>query len=65
MELWDYKIDKTPEMTPEVERWFLERRLNYGHFKKIKLTIIKKYWQQLKIDPAMRQMLANFIKKYA
>ena len=65
MELWDYKIDKTPEMTPEVERWFLEHRLNYGHFKKIKLTIIKKYWQQLKIDPAMRQMLANFIKKYA
>jgi len=65
MELWDYKIDKTPEMTPEVERWFLERQLNYGHFKKIKLTTIKKYWQQLKIDPAMRQMLANFIKKYA
>lgn len=65
MRIWDYYPIQAKKITPQTERWILERKLNYGDFKKIKLEKLKKHLPYLKIDPAMRQMLANFLKTYA
>lgn len=65
MRIWDYQLVKPKKNTPEFERWILERKLNYGNFKKIKLETLKKYLPYLKIDPIMRLMLNNFLKIYA
>ena len=59
---WDYQIDKKHLKDPFVEKWILERQLNYGGFKKIKLKTLLKYWPDLRIDPAMKIMINNFLQ---
>jgi hypothetical protein len=59
---WDYQIEKKNLKKPFVEKWILERQLNYGGFKKIKLKTLLKYWPDLKIDRGRKIMIENFLK---
>lgn len=63
--LWDYKIANNwqPKHAREWE-WFLVRKINYGEFKGIPRTILKKYFPKIqeRLDPGKRAMIENFFK---
>lgn len=59
---WDYYIDKKHFKNPAVEKWLLERQLNYGGDQKIKLKTLLKYWPNLYIAPVFKKMITRFLK---
>ncbi len=61
--VWDYDIEKLKK-----SKWgrllLLERQINYGVYsdkEKIKLSEVKKHWNELTIDPDRRQFLQLLI----
>lgn len=60
---WEYRIDKKHLKDPSVERWLLERQLNYGGDVKIKLRTLLAYWPDVYVgDPIFRNMIERFLK---
>lgn len=61
--LWDYN-EKDLEKTEEGRIFILERLINYGPSRKrekIKLDLVKKYWDQLDIYEPQKQLLELLI----
>lgn len=61
--LWDYD-EKELEKTEEGRIKILERLINYGTSKKgekIKLSLVKKYWDRLDLYEAQKHLLEYFI----
>lgn len=60
---WDYRIDKKYLNDPEVERWMLERQLNYGGDVKIKVQTLLKYWPDVRIEDTLwRALIERFLE---
>ena len=60
---WDYRIDKKYLNDPAVERWMLERQLNYGGDHKIQLRNVLKYWPDVRVDdPVWKDMIEHFLQ---
>ncbi len=65
MKLWDYTLLKNwCPRTADEWQWFLERKINYGDFKGLKATIVKKYWRRLRLDEGKRLMIKSYFKLY-
>lgn len=58
--VWDYDIEKLKK-SESGRRLILERQIIYGtdweHGEKIKLSEVKKYWNELNIDTYSRRLL--------
>jgi len=63
--IWDYDLDNINLKKEEIKIWYLNRKINYGDFLGITKKDLIKYLPKLKISPAMRKLLTNFIKTYA
>lgn len=62
--VWDYDIN-TLKKSKRGRLLLLERQINYGVYpsdkEKIKLSEVKKYWNQLQIEPKRRRLLELLI----
>lgn len=60
--LWDYDYDELKK-TEQGRIFILERMINYGPGKgeKIKLTLVKKYWDKLDLYDGQRKLLELLI----
>ena len=62
--VWDYDI-KTLKKSKRGRLLLLERQINYGIYtsdkEKIKLSEVKKYWNQLQIETKRRRLLELLI----
>ena len=60
--LWDYD-KKTLEKSEQGRIFILERMINYGPEKgeKIKLALVKKYWDKLDLFPIRKRLLELLI----
>jgi hypothetical protein len=61
--LWDYDYGKLKK-SKEGRIKILERMINYGPGKeKIKLSLVKKYWDKLNLNPKAQRLLELLIWK--
>ncbi len=59
--MWDYDIDELKK-TEKGRIFILERMINYGPGKeKIKLSLVKKYWNQLDLYEPQKRLLEYLI----
>lgn len=60
--IWDYDV-KELEKTKEGRIKILERQINYGvdSDDKIKLSLVKKYWKELSLEPLKRELFKLLI----
>jgi len=65
--IWDYNINELKK-TEKGRILILERMINYGLFlkdkEKIPLSLVKKYWNELRIDPQRKKFLKFLIWKH-
>ncbi|MDO8592665.1 MAG: hypothetical protein Q7R92_02745 [bacterium] len=62
---WDYDLTKMDLKNPTVLVWYLNRKLQFGDLAGLKKADLKKYLPELNINDSLRELLANFLKKYA
>lgn len=60
--MWDYDINELKK-TEEGRIFILERMINYGPGpgEKIKLSLVKKYWDRLDLYPDVKRLLEYLI----
>ena len=60
--IWDYDINELKK-TEQGRMLILERQVNYGvnGKEKIKLSLVKKYWNKLQIDPWRKRLFKLLI----
>ena len=63
--IWDYDIKNLDLSKPEVLLWYLKRKVEYGDWEVLDRKTLKKHLPKLKIDPYLKKILQNFLKKYA
>lgn len=63
--IWDYDIKKLDLSNPNVLIWYLERKIEHGDWEVLDKKTLKEYLPKLKINPYLKQILRNFLKKYA
>lgn len=55
---WSVREDELKENKDKYDAWKLEQMVNFGlNGEKINKKELKKYWSQIKIDPARRRFL--------
>jgi len=62
---WDYNLEKADLENPKVKIWWLTRKLKFGDLSEIKKTDLKKYLAKLDISSSLKELLRNYLKKYA
>jgi hypothetical protein len=63
MKNWSTDITELKKNPEKYAIWRLEQLINYGlDGEKIDLTELKKYWNQIHIDPHKRRFLALFVE---
>ena len=63
--IWDYDVESLDLKNPSVLIWYLERKIRYGDWEVLDRKTLKKYLPKLKINPYLKEILENFLKKYA
>ena len=59
---WNTDTKKLKEDKEKYAIWRLEQLINYGlNGEKIEIKLLKKYWDELDIDPKRRKILKNWI----
>lgn len=60
---WSTDTNKLQKKDPNAYAiWKLEQLINFGLTnEKIQLSLLKKYWTQIQIDPARRKFLELFV----
>jgi hypothetical protein len=62
---WDYDLAKTDLKNPKVLLWYLNRKLRFGDLSGIKKQDLKKFLSKLKINSSLKELLKNYLAKYA
>ena len=62
---WDYDLKKADMKNPEVKAWYLNRKLKFGDLSGIGKSDLKKYLSKLNINSSLKELLRNFLAKYA
>lgn len=62
---WDYDLGKANLNSPKIALWRLNRKLRFGDFSEIKKADLKKYFQKLDINSSLKELLQNYLEKYA
>jgi len=63
--IWDYDIKNLDLSRPEVLLWYLKRKVEHGDWEALDRKTLKRYLPKLKIDPYLKKILKNFLKKCA
>lgn len=63
--IWDYDVKSLDLKKPEVLRWYLQRKIEYGDWEVLDRKTLKKYLPQLNINPYVKEILQDFLQKYA
>ncbi len=59
--IWDYNIKKLDLTDPDVIKWYLERKIEFNDWPAIDYQALKKFLPRLKVDPAKKSFLKQFI----
>jgi len=62
---WDYDLEKADLENPKAKVWWLTRKLKFGDLSGIKKADLKKYLVKLDINSSLKELLRNYLKKYA
>lgn len=60
--IWDYDLKQMNFDDPEVLKWYLKRKIDFGHWEVIDKGILSKYLPELDIDPFLKALLTQFLK---
>lgn len=63
--IWDYDIKSLNLENKKTLLWYLKRKIEYGDWESLDRRTLKKYLPQLKIDPYLKNILKDFLQKYA
>ncbi len=59
---WDYNLKDVDKKDPIYIKWRLERLINYGlNGEKIRKQELKRYWNEINIDPDKRAFLKTIL----
>lgn len=47
---------------PEVLKWYLKRKIDFGDWEALDRKILSQYLPELDIDPTLKALLAQFLK---
>ena len=59
---WDYDLSTLDLENPEVQKWYLTRKLQFGDLTDIKVENLKKYLTDLEVDPSLKELLHNYLE---
>lgn len=62
--IWEYDVSNLNLSDPEVLRWYLERKIQFGDWSALNKQILKKQLPYLKIDKYLKIILSDFLQKY-
>lgn len=62
---WDYDLEKADLKNPKVKIWFLNRKLKFGDLRGLKKADLKKHFHKLDINVSLKELLQNYLAKYA
>jgi len=62
---WDYDLKKADLKNPKILLWYLNRKLKFGDLAGIKKVDLKKYFSKLEINSSLKELLQNYLAKYA
>jgi hypothetical protein len=60
--IWDYNIKRMNLKNPDVLKWYLERKIQFGDWGVIDKKTLKKHLPKLRIDPYVKRILKDFVK---
>lgn len=63
--IWDYDIKKLNFKQQEVLLWYLKRKIECGDWGVLDRKTLKKYLPKLEINPYLKQILREFLRKNA
>ena len=58
--IWDYDIKSLDLKNPEVLKWYLSRKINFGDWRSLDSKIVEQNLDYLDIDPTLKRMLKNY-----
>lgn len=58
--IWDYDIKSLDLKKPEVLKWYLSRKINFGDWQSLDSNLVEKFLNNLDIDPTLKRMLKNY-----
>tara|TARA_Y100000310_G_scaffold279450_1_gene298561 strand:+ start:263 stop:475 length:213 start_codon:yes stop_codon:yes gene_type:complete len=61
--IWDYDIKNMDLSNPDVLIWYLNRKIRYGDWECLDKKTLKKYLPELDINPCLKIILNDFLKK--
>lgn len=60
--IWDYDVDQLDLEDPEVLKWYLKRKVEYGDWEAIDRNTLSKYLPELDINPYLKRILKGFLE---
>ena len=63
--IWDYDVKNLDLSKPRVLLWYLQRKVEHGDWQSLNRQTLKKYLPKLKINPYLKQILRDFLRKHA
>lgn len=63
--IWDYNVKKLDLKNPRVLLWYLKRKIEYGDWQALDRKTLKKHLPQLKINPYLKRILKEYLRKNA
>lgn len=61
--IWDYDVSSLDLSKKTALIWYLERKINHGDWKSLDKKTLKKNLPKLNINPYLKKILKNFLKK--
>ncbi len=62
--IWDYDVKSLDLSDPRTLRWYLKRKIEHGNWGALDRKTLRQHLPKLKIDPYLKRILWNFLKKY-
>ena len=62
---WDYDLKKANLKNPRILLWYLNRKLRFGDLSGIEKRDLKKLLSKLQINSSLKELLRNYLAKYA
>lgn len=63
--IWDYNVKNLDLLRPEVLLWYLKRKIEYGDWGALDRKTLKKHLPRLNINPYLKKILRDFLRKHA
>ena len=63
--IWDYDVKNLDLLKPEVLLWYLKRKIEHGDWETLDKKTLKEHLPKLKINPYLKKILRDFLRKYA